>query len=224
MQCHLQANRIWCPQIQCLLNLCRAARHFWQNVFCFPMSSKTLPPFRKNCRFTWWRFYIPARNFTAQSLRSVCFPHTSWQSHISIQPVIKFSRCRDQFLHQTSKIKENMHSLGKIFWFYFWFIAIDFFRLSILDCWKNIEKLTPCYQFFLITRAENKKTPYEKQNRFLRSIFHTVPGIGLLLVFAFQCISKSMLINVVSHIRLFPLFFSTINSDNFCFHTFRVKY
>ena len=99
MRCHLQASRIWCTQIQCLLNPCRAARHFWQNVFCFPMSSKTLPPFRKNCRFTWWRFYIPARNFTAQSLRSVCFPHTSWRSHISIQPVIQFSRCCDQSLH-----------------------------------------------------------------------------------------------------------------------------
>lgn len=35
MQCHLQANRIWCTQIQCLLNRCLAARHFWQNAFCF---------------------------------------------------------------------------------------------------------------------------------------------------------------------------------------------
>lgn len=153
MQCHLQASRIWCTQIQCLLNLClnlcRAARHFWQNVFCFPMSSMTLPPFRKNCRFTWWRFYIPARNFTAQSLRSVCFPHTSWQSHISIQPVIQFSRCRDQSLRLTSKIKENMHSLEKIFWFNFWFIAIVHSQLSILDCWKNIGKLTPLPSIFL---------------------------------------------------------------------------
>ena len=55
--------------------------------------------------------------------------------------------------------------------------------------------------------SNKTKTPYEKQNRFLRSIFHTVPGIGILLLFAFQCISKSMLINVVSHIRLLPLFF-----------------
>ena len=171
------------------------------------MSSKALPPFRKNCRFAWWRFYIPAPVFFRGVASLDSLLELSSQSHIPFGQSFNFQGAVISPSTNRQKLKKICIVYEKIFWFNFLFIAVDYFRLSILDCWKNIGKLTPCYQFFLITRAENKKTPYEKQNRFLRSIFHTVLGIGILLFFAFQCISKSMLINVVSHIRLLPLFF-----------------
>ena len=153
------------------------------------MSSKALPPFRKNSRYTWWRFYIPVRNFTAQSLRSVCFPHTSWQSHISIQPVIQFSRCCDQSLHQTSKTKENMHSLrGNILIYFFvyrcWLLSPLYIGL-LKKYWKINPLAIKISWWVTLSLCWNKKTPHEKQNRFLRSIFHTVPGISLLLFYAF---------------------------------------
>ena len=113
------------------------------------MSSKALPPFRKNCRFTWWRFYIPARNFTAQSLRSVCFPHTSWQSHISIQPGIQFSRCRDQSFHQTSKTKENMHSSRKNILIKFLVCRYRSLSALYIGLLKKHRKINPLPSIFL---------------------------------------------------------------------------
>lgn len=161
MQCHLQANRIWCTQIQCLLNRCRAARHFWQNAFCFLI-----------------KLQCPQRHYLLSEKIAV-LPDGVFISPPGISPHSRFARSafrihRGKVISPFSrsfnfqgavispstnrqKLKKICIVYEKMFWFNFLFIAVDYFRLSILDCWKNIGKLTPCYQFFLITRAENKK-------------------------------------------------------------------
>ena len=152
MRCHLQASRIWCTQIQCLLNRCRAARHFWQNAFCFLI-----------------KLQCPQRHYLLSEKIAV-LPDGVFISPPGISPHSRFARSafrihRGKVISPFSrsfnfqgavvspstkrqKLKKICIVHGKIFWFNFGAVAFVCFLLSILDCWKNIEKLTPRAHFF----------------------------------------------------------------------------
>ena len=113
------------------------------------MSSKALSPFRKITVLPDGVFISPPGISPHSRLARSAFRIHRGKVISPFSRSFNFQGAVNSPSTKRQKLKKICIVYGEIFWFYFWFVAIDHSQLSILDCWKNIGKLTPLPSIFL---------------------------------------------------------------------------